>query len=77
MSDISDDKEKSDWRRLTLTPIKENEDGSNNYNEFRMKSTLELNATGYWKFIDGPEYNPPVIPELQTSKQVKGINDQG
>lgn len=47
------DKEKSDWKKITLTLIKENEDGSNNYNKFRTKSTLELDAAGYWKFIDG------------------------
>ncbi|KAJ7770850.1 hypothetical protein DFH07DRAFT_768592 [Mycena maculata] len=57
------EKEK-DWRGLKLTPIVENEDGSNNYSVFSQKSFLDLNAAGYWKFIAGDDYNPPVIPEL-------------
>lgn len=36
-----------------------------------------IDAAGYWKFINGPEYSPPNIPELKTSTQVKGLNDQG
>lgn len=77
MSETTDNKEKSDWKKITLTPIKENKDGSNNYNEFRTKSTLELDAAGYWKFVDGPDYNPPIIPELKPSTQVEGLNDLG
>ena len=43
---------------------------SNNYNEFRRKSELELDASDYWKYIDGPDYKPPVIPALETSMEV-------
>ena len=77
MSDATEEIDKSSWKRLTLTPIKEGDDGSNNYNEFRRKSTLELDAMGYWKFIDGPEYDPPKIPELQPSTRVEGVDDTG
>lgn len=73
----TNNKKKSDWKTIVLTPIKEDEDSSNNYNKFRTKSTLELDAAGYWKFIDGPEYDPPSIPELKPSTMVEGLNDQG
>lgn len=76
-SDTTNNKEKSDWKKISLTPIKEDEDGSNNYNEFRTKSTLDLDAAGYWKFIDGPEYDPPSIPELKPSTTAEGLNDLG
>lgn len=59
MSETNKNRDKSDWKKITLTAIKENKDGSNNYNEFQTKSTLKLDAAGYWKFIDGLEYNPP------------------
>lgn len=76
-SDTINNKEKSDWKKITLTPIKEDKDGSNNYNEFRTKLILKLDAAGYWKFIDGPEYDPPTIPELKPSTLVEGLNDLG
>ncbi|KAE9390872.1 hypothetical protein BT96DRAFT_1001867 [Gymnopus androsaceus JB14] len=58
------EKEKLDWKQPSLFPIEENEDGTNNYNEFKQKSELELDAAGYWKYIGGTEYNPPRIPDL-------------
>ncbi|KAJ6493551.1 hypothetical protein C8R47DRAFT_975273, partial [Mycena vitilis] len=70
------DKEK-DWRGLKLTPIVENEDGSNNYSAFSQKSILDLDAAGYWKFVAGDDYNPPVIPELLQSMQVQGLDAAG
>ncbi|KAJ7227346.1 hypothetical protein GGX14DRAFT_531039 [Mycena pura] len=33
--------------------------------EFKQKSLLELDATGYWQYIDGPDYSPPLIPVLK------------
>ncbi|KAJ7209003.1 hypothetical protein GGX14DRAFT_364975, partial [Mycena pura] len=66
-----------EWKGIKLTPIREDEDGSNNYTEFRQKSILELDAADYWKYIDGPNYNPPAIPELKLSQQVNGVDNTG
>ncbi|KAJ3830787.1 hypothetical protein F5878DRAFT_668372 [Lentinula raphanica] len=69
--------ESKDWKHIVLTPIKEAEDGSNNYNEFKRKSVFELDAAGYWKFIDGPDYNPPQIPTLQPTQEMRGLDLAG
>ncbi|KAJ6517685.1 hypothetical protein DFH09DRAFT_940280, partial [Mycena vulgaris] len=66
-----------EWKNLKLTPILENEDGSNNYGEFKQKSTLDLDAAGYLKYVGGEDYNPPVIPELMQSMQVQGLDATG
>ncbi|KAJ7730414.1 hypothetical protein B0H16DRAFT_1733758 [Mycena metata] len=66
-----------EWKGIKLTPIKEEEDGSNNYSEFRQKSILDLDAADYWKYVDGPDYNPPAIPELKPSQQVQGFDASG
>src|ERR1700761_252279 len=72
------DKEKEkEWKGIKLTPIKEEDDGTNNYNEFKQKSVLELDAAGYWQFVDGPDYNPPSIPVLKPSQQVQGLDHRG
>ncbi|KAJ7855742.1 hypothetical protein B0H14DRAFT_2754331 [Mycena olivaceomarginata] len=70
------DKEK-EWKGIKLTPIKEEEDGSNNYSEFKQKSVLDLDAAGYLQFVDGPDYKPPSIPELRPSQQVQGLDSTG
>ncbi|KAJ7121747.1 hypothetical protein C8R43DRAFT_959525 [Mycena crocata] len=70
------DKEK-EWKGIRLTPIKEEDDGSNNYSEFKQKSKLDLDAAGYWQYVDGPDYNPPAIPGLKPSQQVHGIDATG
>ncbi|KAJ7036067.1 hypothetical protein C8F04DRAFT_938217, partial [Mycena alexandri] len=70
------DKEK-EWKGIRLTPIKEQEDGTNNYVEFKQKSALELDAAGYWQYVDGPDYQPPAIPELKTSQQIQGLDGAG
>ncbi|KAJ3726151.1 hypothetical protein C8R42DRAFT_708187 [Lentinula raphanica] len=70
-------KESKDWKHIVLTQIKEAEDGSNNYNEFKRKSMFELDAAGYWKFIDGPDYNPPQIPVLQPTREMQGLDLAG
>ncbi|KAJ7029890.1 hypothetical protein C8F04DRAFT_962312, partial [Mycena alexandri] len=72
----SGDKEK-EWKGIKLTPIREEDDGSNNYSEFQQKSVLELDAAGYMKYVDGPDYNPPAIPELKPSQQVQGFDATG
>ncbi|KAJ7819923.1 hypothetical protein B0H14DRAFT_2372298 [Mycena olivaceomarginata] len=70
------DKEK-EWRGLKLTHILEDEAGSNNYSEFKQKATLDLDAVGYWKYIAGDDYNPPIIPGLMSSMQVQGHDATG
>ncbi|KAJ7215010.1 hypothetical protein GGX14DRAFT_534033 [Mycena pura] len=72
----SADKEK-EWKGIRLTPIKEEEDGTNNYSEFKQKSMLELDAAGYWQYVDGPDYNPASIPALRPSQQVQGLDGSG
>ncbi|KAJ7255362.1 hypothetical protein C8J57DRAFT_1178169, partial [Mycena rebaudengoi] len=62
--------------RIRIFPIKE-EDSTNNYSEFKQKSILELDAAGYWQYVDGPDYNPPSIPELRASQQVRGVDNTG
>jgi hypothetical protein len=34
-------------------------------------------TTGYWQFVDGPDYKPPSIPELRPSQQVQGLDSTG
>lgn len=60
-----------DWKRITLTAIKENADRSNNFLEFKHKATIKLKAWKLWKYIGGDEYKPPVIPELLPSGHSK------
>ncbi|KAJ7492504.1 hypothetical protein FB451DRAFT_1388886 [Mycena latifolia] len=55
---------------------KEKERG-NNYSEFRQKAQLDLDAFGYWKYIAGPDYNPPIIPDLVQSMPVQGLDAAG
>ncbi|KAJ6467035.1 hypothetical protein DFH09DRAFT_956401, partial [Mycena vulgaris] len=66
-----------EWKNLKLTPILEEEDGSNDYGEFKQKSKLDLDATGYWKYVSGEDYSPPVIPGLMLSMQVQGLDAAG
>ncbi|KAJ3765041.1 hypothetical protein FB446DRAFT_834199 [Lentinula raphanica] len=69
--------EAKDWKHIILLPIKEAEDGSNNYNEFKRKSIFELDAAGYWKYIDGDDYNPPQIPVLQPTQEMCSLDLEG
>ncbi|KAJ7368984.1 hypothetical protein DFH08DRAFT_677106, partial [Mycena albidolilacea] len=77
MANPQNDEKEKEWRGLKLTPIVEDEDGSNNYSEFRQKATLDLDAAGYWKYVAGPDYNPPIIPDLMPSMQVQGLDAAG
>ncbi|KAJ7705090.1 hypothetical protein B0H14DRAFT_2937463 [Mycena olivaceomarginata] len=70
------EKEK-EWKGLKLTPIVEDEDGSNNYSEFRQKSTLDLDAVGLLKYVAGPDYDPPVIPDLIPTMQAQVSTQPG
>ncbi|KAJ3752253.1 hypothetical protein EV360DRAFT_55566, partial [Lentinula raphanica] len=69
--------EARDWKHINLLPIRQAEDGSNNYNEFKRKSIFELDAAGYWKFINGPDYNPPQIPVLQPTREMRSLDLAG
>lgn len=42
--------------------------GTNSYNEFSHKGNLELQAMGYWKFIEGPQLAPP-------AQKIRGPNE--
>jgi hypothetical protein len=69
--------EDKDWKRISLTPIVEKEDGTNNYHEFSLKSQCKLEAARYWKFISGPDYAPPNIPPLHRAQQIHGDDENG
>ncbi|KAJ3968782.1 hypothetical protein EV361DRAFT_1035485 [Lentinula raphanica] len=75
--DMEQTDEAKDWKHITLLPIKEAEDGSNNYNEFKRKSMFELDAAGYWKYINGADYKPPQIPVLQPTQEMRGLDVAG
>jgi hypothetical protein len=77
MANPQNDEKEKEWRGLKLTPIVEDEDGSNNYSKFSQKATLDLDAAGYWKYVAGPDYNPPIIPDLMPSMQVQGLDAAG
>ncbi|KAJ7806956.1 hypothetical protein B0H14DRAFT_3152748 [Mycena olivaceomarginata] len=77
MANPQNSEKEKEWKGLKLTPIVEDEDGLNNYSEFKAKATLDLDAAGYWKYIAGPEYNPPIIPNLMASMQVQGLDAAG
>ncbi|KAF9059004.1 hypothetical protein BDP27DRAFT_1239674, partial [Rhodocollybia butyracea] len=68
---------KPDWKRFTLTSIKENADRSNNFLEFKHKASIKLKAWKLWKYIGGDEYKPPVIPELVPSQRIQGRDNSG
>ncbi|KIK65198.1 hypothetical protein GYMLUDRAFT_240496 [Collybiopsis luxurians FD-317 M1] len=74
--ELTEGREK-EWKHIMLTPIKETKDGTNNYSEFKCKSTLELDATDYWKYINRPDYNPLLIPDLCPSHEVQGFDVAG
>jgi hypothetical protein len=54
-NEMDDTNDKKNFYRLKLTPIKINNDGSNNYSEFRQKSKFELIAADFWCHIEGPD----------------------
>ncbi|KAJ7809531.1 hypothetical protein B0H14DRAFT_3112566 [Mycena olivaceomarginata] len=69
MADNQNTEKEKEWRGLKLTPIVEGEDGQ--------KATLDLDAAGYWKYVAGPDYDPPIIPDLMPSMQVQGLDTAG
>ena len=63
-------------KRLKLKEL--TDDGvTNSYNEFSHKGKLELQAMGYWKFIEGTQSAPPVIPQLKRTQKIKGPDETG
>ncbi|KAF8145490.1 hypothetical protein K438DRAFT_2097747 [Mycena galopus ATCC 62051] len=77
MANPQNTKKEKEWKGLKVTPIVEDEDGSNNYCEFKQKAMLDLDAAGYWKYVAGEDYNPPIIPDLIPSMQVQGLDTAG
>ena len=69
--------------KFELTKLRD--DGlANNYAEFEYKAMLELQYLDLWKYVDGPESNPPKVPLLrpdhtvtvihpETGEEIKGI----
>ena len=49
----------------------------NNYGEWKLKSFYQLRSWGVWKYIDGPESTPPVVPPLRKPATISGIGDSG
>jgi hypothetical protein len=47
---------------------------TNSYNKFNHKGKLELQAMGYWKFIEG---TPLVIPQLKQTQKIRGPHETG
>ena len=47
---------------------------TNSYNEFNHKEKLELQAMGYWKFIEGML---PVIPQLKWTQKIRAPDETG
>lgn len=51
------------------------DDGNtNNYNSFVINAKLKLTELGLWKYIEGPESIPPVVPDLVPTRQVQGTD---
>ena len=54
----------SEKLRLELTKL--TDDGrTNNYAEFKYKASLKMKVYDQWKYIEGPESEPPPIPDLR------------
>ena len=54
------------------------DDGNdNNYGEWRIKSYFMLRAWDLWKYIEGPESAPPILPALRETVTHCGIDDSG
>ncbi|KAF9023528.1 hypothetical protein BDZ89DRAFT_955539, partial [Hymenopellis radicata] len=77
MSNTQSGNDEKEWKGIKLTPIKVEEDGTNNYSEFKRKAELDLDAAGYWRYVDGPDYKPAAIPELRQTVQIQGLDSTG
>ena len=54
------------------------DDGNdNNYGEWKIKSYYMLRAWDLWKYIEGPESAPPIIPALRETVTHCGIGVSG
>ena len=63
-------------KRLKLKELT-NDGITNSYNEFSHKEKLELQAMGYWKFIEGTQSALPVIPQLKRTQKIRGPDETG
>ena len=50
---------------------------TNSYNKFSHKGKLELQAMGYWRFIEGMQLTLPVIPQLKQTQRIRGPDETG
>jgi hypothetical protein len=51
------------------------DDGTfNDYGTWTIKSHCQLRSCGLWKYIDGPESTPPVVPPLRETESFRGID---
>ena len=54
------------------------DDGTfNDYGTWTIKSHCQLRSCDLWKFIDGPESTPPVVPPLRETESFRGIDASG
>ena len=49
----------------------------NNYGEWKIQCQTEIRSLGLWKYIEGPDSKPPVIPPLQEDTYMEGSDDEG
>lgn len=52
-------------------------DDNNNYGEWETKCFHLLQSWDLWKYIDGDEDTPPIIPTLRADATYHGTNDEG
>lgn len=50
---------------------------THNYGEWSIQSEIQLLGQGLWKYVVGPESNPPVIPPLRQPFTQYGIDKHG
>jgi hypothetical protein len=48
----------------------------NNYGEWKIQCQTEICSLGLWKYIEGPDSMPPVIPPLQEDTYMEGSDDE-
>ena len=59
-----------------LTKLVKN-DINNNYMEWSMKSHHQLHSWGLWKYIEGPDLEPSIVPPLRKTMECTGHTKQG
>ena len=49
----------------------------NNYGEWKIQAKADLQSLGLWKYIEGPESIPPIIPPLVEDEYLEGSDGEG